>query len=285
MPTPQNRPAPATITSGPLPDPADYDLGMAQISAGKDSQVALAQAVHAFERAGVPERLIVVHADLGDAEWEDARALAAEHARHYDRALHIVGRYRADGQVETILERSQARGRWPGPKLARWCTSDHKTAPTAKLMTALVKEMRESGKVTGRPVRVLNIMGMRAQESGERAKKIPYRHDQRASNGRRHVDVWLPVHAWSLRQVWAGIKAGGTRHHWAYDEGMSRLSCTYCPLASAKDLRCAYRLNPAKGDRYLEIEERIGHRFQNHRSLADTLAGGDEPAHGQLTLC
>lgn len=275
---------PGTITPGPVPDPADYDLAMVQISAGKDSQVALDQAVRAFEHAGVPDRLIVVHADLGDAEWDDARTLAAEHARHYDHDLHIVGRHRPDGEVETILERVAERGMWPGPHLARWCTSDHKTAPTAKLMTALVKEVRDSGKVTGRPVRILNIMGMRAEESPGRAKKLPYRHDERASNGRRHVDVWLPVHTWTLDQVWNGIKAAGTRPHWAYSEGMSRLSCTFCPLASAEDLRCAYRLNPGKGDRYLAVEERIGHRFQARRSLADTLAGGATDFE-QLTLC
>lgn len=283
--TTHERPRSRTITPGPIPDPADYDLGLVQISAGKDSQVALDAAARVFEHAGVPDRLLVVHADLGDAEWDDARTLAAEHARHYDRDLRIVGRYRPDGQIETILERVEARGMWPGPRLARWCTSDHKTAPTSKLMTALVKELRESGKVTGRPVRILNIMGMRAEESGERAKKIPYRHDQRASNGRRHVDVWLPVHAWTVGQVWEGITVAGTRPHWAYAEGMSRLSCTYCPLASAKDLRCAYRLDPAKGDRYLAVEEGIGHRFQNHRSLADTLAGDADSDFTQLTLC
>ncbi|MEU0237629.1 phosphoadenosine phosphosulfate reductase family protein [Nocardiopsis sp. NPDC006198] len=276
---------PGTVTPGPVPDPADYDLVVVQISAGKDSQVALAQAAHAVERAGVPERLVVVHADLGAAEWEGAKDLAVEHARHYDRDLRIVARRREDGQVETILERVEKRGMWPGPGNARWCTSDHKVGPGLVLLTALVKDLRESGRVTDRPVRILHVLGMRAEESSERAKKDPYRYDKRASNGRRHVDVWLPVHAWTVRQVWDGIRAEGTRHHFAYDAGMSRLSCTFCPLASAKDLRCAYEHNRAKGNLYLAMEKRIGHRFQARKSLAQLLEDPGNPDFEQLTLC
>ena len=33
--------------------------------------------------------------------------------------------------------------------------------------------------------------------------------DERASNGKRVVDTWLPIHSWTVAQVWERIKASG----------------------------------------------------------------------------
>ena len=70
-------------------------------------------------------------------------------------------------------------------------------------MTRLAAEQRAAG-VTGRPVRILNVLGMRAEESTDRAQMQPFGPDTRASNKTvRHVDRWLPIHSWTAEQVWA----------------------------------------------------------------------------------
>ena len=110
-------------------------------------------------------------------------------------------------------------------------------------------------------VHLLNVMGFRAEENPARRRRVPYAANPAASNGRRRVDDWYPIHDWTLAQVWERI-AAGTRSHAAYAAGMSRLSCRFCVLSSRADLVCSARLNPDLADRYAEVERRIGHRFR-----------------------
>jgi 3'-phosphoadenosine 5'-phosphosulfate sulfotransferase (PAPS reductase)/FAD synthetase len=85
-----------------------------------------------------------------------------------------------------------------------------KRAPVHRLMTRLAAEQRAAG-ITGRPVRILNVLGLRAQESPKRAAMQPFTHDHRASNKTvRHVDEWLPIHHWHVAEVWTRIQQAGT---------------------------------------------------------------------------
>lgn len=264
-----------TVTCGPVPDLADYEVVLANSSAGKDSQAMLDVLVQAARAAGVVDRVVVVHADLGDNEWDNVRELAAEHAAFYGLRFEVVARRRSDGEVETILDRVAARGMFPDAA-RRWCTSDHKRTPVRTLMTRLVTEQREAG-VADRPVRVLNVLGERAQESRQRRQRTPYAFDPAASNGRRHVDTWRPIHALTTRQVWQRIERAGTRPHPAYQAGMSRLSCGFCVLGSRADLICSARLNPDLAARYAAVEASTGHRFRRDLSMADIITAAQAP--------
>ncbi|ORB82369.1 phosphoadenosine phosphosulfate reductase [Mycobacterium persicum] len=278
-------PAPRTATAASTPDLADYDRILVNSSAGKDSQASLHVVAMAARAAGVSDRIVVVHADLGDAEWDGVPQLAAEHAAHYGLRFELVGRARA-GKTETILERVAQRGKWPDAA-RRWCTSDHKRGPIRTLMTRLSAELRESGQALDRPVALLNVMGLRAEESPARSRRIPYAHNHSASNGRRRVDDWYPIHDWPLARVWETIAAAGTRPHPAYAAGMTRLSCRFCVLASRADLICSARLNPELAQRYAAVEQRTGHRFRVDLSMADVIAAAAGTARqptDQLTL-
>lgn len=255
----------------PGPDLRTYHRIVVNSSAGKDSQAALDVTVEQARAADVLDRLVVAHADLGDNEWPGVPELAAEHAAHYGLRFEIVARRKADGTVDTILDRVAQRGLWPDAK-RRWCTSDHKRDPRMKLFTRLVAELRESGAVTDGPIRILSVMGMRAAESCERTNAPAFRHERRASNGLRHVDEWRPLHTWTTEQVWARIARAGTQPHPAYAAGMSRLSCAFCVRASRRDLVCSARLNPELADRYLAVEKATGHQFQQNLSMAEVVA-------------
>ena len=260
----------STVTAADLPDLGDYDWVLLNSSAGKDSQASLDVVVHAARAAGVLHRVVVVHADLGDAEWDGVPELAAEHAAHYGLRFELARRER-DGQTETILDRVAQRGKWPDAA-RRWCTSDHKRGPIRKVMTRLVSELRDSGQVVDRPVHLLNVLGLRAEESPARGRRIPYAPNLSASNGRRRVDDWYPIHDWPVAQVWERISAAGTRPHPAYRAGMSRLSCRFCVLVSRADLVCSARLNPELADRYAAVEQHTGHRFRTDLSMAEIIA-------------
>jgi 3'-phosphoadenosine 5'-phosphosulfate sulfotransferase (PAPS reductase)/FAD synthetase len=253
-------------------DLSSYDIVLINSSAGKDSQAMLTYLVELADEQQVPrDRLVVVHADLGRVEWEGTRDLAHTQAKLYGLRFIAVKRPQND-----LLDHIEARGMWPS-SAARYCTSDHKRGPVRTVMTALVKEAG-----LDRPVRILNCMGIRAQESPARAKKHPFEHEKTASNGRRHVDLWFPIFDWSVEQVWATIRRSGVPHHFAYDAGMPRLSCVFCVLAGNRELILAARLNPDLAAEYLAAEQRMGHTFKAKTSFADLMAAADSATDEEL---
>jgi len=135
------------------------------------------------------------------------------------------------------------------------------------LFTRLTDETRR--RQPGKVVKLLNCMGLRAEESPARAKQVPLQLDERASNGKRTVVWWLPIHAWTTEQVWARIKASGVESHPAYALGMPRLSCVFCIFSPRNALLLAGKHNAQLLDEYVSLERRINHRFRADLALAD----------------
>lgn len=241
------------------PDLASFDVLLVNTSGGKDSQAMLDYVVELATAAGVRHRLVAVHADLGRMEWEGTRELAEVQVRHYGLRFEVVKREQGD-----LLTQIGERGMFPDAA-RRYCTSDQKRGPVLKLTTKLVAEKRQD---VSRRIRVLNMMGLRAQESKSRALRSPCSLNERSTNTRREVWEWLPIHDWTEDQVWARIRQSGVRHHPAYDLGMPRLSCCFCILSSKSALVLAAQHNPELAAEYVAVEARIGHRFRNDLSMA-----------------
>ena len=217
------------------PGLTSYDLILLNTSGGKDSQAMIDHVIRLARAAGVSERVIAVHCDLGRVEWHGTRELAELQARHYGIRFEVVRKPGGD-----LLDYIEHRGKWPS-STARYCTSDFKRGPVRVLMTRLVAERWSKG---GRPIRILNCMGLRAEESPARAKRAAFSYDARASNKtKRHVDEWLPIHDWTEQDVWTAIRKAGVPHHWAYDLGMPRLSCVFCIFAPRPALLIAAQHN------------------------------------------
>lgn len=254
------------------PDLGSYDIILVNTSGGKDSQAMLDEVYRLAADAGVTDRLVAVHADLGRVEWEGTRELAAKQVEQYGLRFEVVSR---NGDLlDQIIDRRvslDAKGKtsapaWPS-SAARFCTSDQKTGQVTKLITRLVAE---SG-IKGRPVRILNCLGIRAQESPARAKKVAFGPDS-ATNGKRTVDRWLPIFTWTEDEVWARIKESGVPYHPAYDLGMSRLSCVFCVFASKADLTIAAKHNPELAREYAEVEIQVRSTFRSDLSMTDIIA-------------
>lgn len=294
-----------------VPDLASYRWIVANVSAGKDSMAMLAELVAHARAAGVLDRIVVVHADLGDAEWDGTRDLAAEHAAAYGLRFEVVARTGSG-----LIDRIEERGMFPDAD-NRWCTSDFKRGPVRRLLTALVREATAAGHVG--QVRILNVMGLRADESPARRRLLAFSHDgswtcpcagcrrrraiaepykakklpvpkhartgHGASNTLRHVDTWLPVHSWSTTDVWAAVRASGLRVHPAYAQGMPRLSCVFCVLASRSALVRAAQLQPKLAARYAALEAKIGHRFKNDVSMAEIIAEAEASPEVTAVAC
>lgn len=248
-------------------DLKNYDVILINTSAGKDSQAMMEHVVGLAKTAGVLDRVIAVHCDLGRVEWKGTKELAIHHCAHYGIFPYIVKRDKGD-----LLQQVEERGMWPDNN-NRYCTSDQKRDQVAKLVTALVNEAIEKDVVKlpegdNRPVQVLNCMGLRAEESPARAKKEPFKINTRLTNGKRQVFDWLPIHKWTLVQVWDCIKKSGVKYHYAYDLGMPRLSCCFCIFAPEDALMVAGAHNPELLTEYVRVETITGHDFRHGFKLA-----------------
>lgn len=252
------------------PDLTDYDILLFNSSGGKDSQTAMRVLARMAAAAGVTHRVVVVHADLGPrVEWPGTRELVVTQADHY--GFPVVFCRRDLGDI--LDEAEHQRKKWPGmTKNTRWCTADHKTAQVYKVMTRLVREHRARQTGPLRQVRILDVLGIRAEESTDRSNEVPFRFEDRASNGRRHVDRWYPIFRWTKPEVWADIRESGVPYHRAYDLGMERFSCMFCIYASRDALTLAAQHNPEAADEYVRVELTTGHTFKQDLSMATVVA-------------
>jgi 3'-phosphoadenosine 5'-phosphosulfate sulfotransferase (PAPS reductase)/FAD synthetase len=275
------------MTDVEIPALWHYQWVVLNSSAGKDSQVMIDEVVRLCDEKEVPrDRLVVVHADLGEVEWPGTKELAREQADHYDLRFEVEKR-----KGDDLLAYALRRGKWPSNN-QRWCTSDFKRTPVSRLYTRLVDESRkkdpkkyhrkfhwktdpDTGKRTKqyytKKVQILNCFGFRAEESPARKKKQQIYMEPGRQSPFRDVVTWLPVHTWTKEDVWARIHESGVRHHWAYDRGMTRLSCRFCIFSPFSQLQLSAQQpeNAELFQKYLAAERQMKHTFKGDHSLQD----------------
>ena len=147
------------------------------------------------------------------------------------------------------------RGMWPSASF-RQCTSDLKTGPIGKFI-------RQDLKARGKTLAV-NCMGLRAEESANRAKKEALTLNKKwsLSSGARTVYDWLPIHDMLEGEVYDTIYQAGKKPHPAYGargELNTRLSCVFCIMGCQNDLAHGAMENPHLYATYVAIEKVIGH--------------------------
>ncbi|MEU1813370.1 phosphoadenosine phosphosulfate reductase domain-containing protein [Micromonospora aurantiaca (nom. illeg.)] len=238
-----------------------YDVIVINTSGGKDSQTAVRRVLGILGAAGLLDRVAVLHLVLdkdprGGAEprveWQQVPKLAAAQAARGGIGLAAAGGWavwdahragsalteraqwaglmhyaRRDVDGDLLDDFASRRKRDGSPRgwatmWTRYCTSDWKTAVGRAFTEAICAQIRAERGLT-RPVRVLQVMGFRAEESEDRADRAPFSFNFTASApASRHVWEWLPIHDLTKREVWADIRDSGVPYHPAYDEGLSR---------------------------------------------------------------
>lgn len=223
-------------------------------SGGKDSQ-----AMYAYVNKHVPaDQIVVIHSDLGRVEWKGVQ----EHIRATVNHEIIV----CQNEQKDFFGMVEKRGMFPSPQY-RQCTNDLKVGPINKVIRRV---MVERGALLG-----LNCTGIRAEESPNRAKKSEIAFNRKLTifnrddkgkeiwdspkQGARKVWDWLPIFNWTLMDVFRAIRDVGQRPHWAYEVGMSRLSCAFCIMANKSDLKTSAKHNPELFEEMNKLEEKVGH--------------------------
>jgi 3'-phosphoadenosine 5'-phosphosulfate sulfotransferase (PAPS reductase)/FAD synthetase len=262
---------------------ADAPVGIG-VSGGKDSCAAAIAVVEHLRAIGHKGPVVLVHADLGDAdpalnvEWDDSLPTCERLAAFLGVEL-IVTRRAAGGMMKRWIKRWENNVKryvdllcvkvilpWSTPSM-RFCTSELKSAPIA---AALVK--RFPGQ------KIISACGIRREE-GRGRKKSPRTNAPTSKANKRLVNQglgtsgldWNPIAAWMTSDVFARCEARGFQMHEGYALGMSRISCRFCIMQDLSDQRVSASIaaNQPVFHTVVDLEIRSGFAFQGSRWLAD----------------
>ena len=222
------------------------------VSGGKDSDAMTYLLCDLWRREGYTGDLQLIHADLGRAEhWQTAQHIQ-DLSQRVGIPLTVVQHTKYD-LLDGIRHRMVTRPDVPPFPSAknRQCTSDWKRGPISKWL----RNHYPTGDV-------ICAMGLRADESPARAKKNPLELRPDCCSSVRTVYNWLPIHDYSVEQVWSSI--GDNPRHPMYLKGNERLSCCFCILGSLNDLWNGIENDPELYLEYCKIEVESGFSFRHN---------------------
>ena len=237
-------------------------------SGGKDSTAMLLYLCSEFPGLEID----VVFADTGwehPETWEWICQLVGEIGKVYSETT--LNLHKVQSDTKDFLSMVEKRGMFPSAQY-RQCTSDLKRAPIYKWIRNNCKE----GKV-------IQCIGLRADESAARAKKNPLTVNQTLTIKTREVTDWLPIHDWGDRKVRTYITNRGFRLHPVY-QYLSRFSCRVCIFASARELAAIHQHDAEAIAIIHFLEEKIGFTMSPEGPIAQRIADfnqGEELAYNE----
>lgn len=195
------------------------ELHILSLSGGKDS---VAACLHLKEQ-GIPHQRVFMdtgwehpalyrHLDYLEQELGPITRIGAELPEMPQQVLPEVLAIEALVGVSpsAFVRWTVAKGMFPS-RTKRFCTQELKVRPFLQWVEALDAD-------------VVNIVGIRAQESAARSK-LPERE---LMPGAEHIEVWRPLIAWSEEQVIAIHQRHNVKPCPLYLEGATRVGCWPC---------------------------------------------------------
>jgi len=241
-------------------------------SGGKDSDAATIEML----KITPPEQVLILHATLGESEWPGALELAQARAEHFGTVFRVTRAKKTF--LEMVEHRLQTRPEvpcWPSPAI-RQCTSNLKRTGLESTVKTYAREHHFTS--------VINVTGLRAEESDNRAGQVPCMFNARLSllprvfkNGNTTPGrIWhdyLPIHGMVKEDVFGTISAAGLKPHHAYALGNTRVSCILCIMGCRSDLRNGALHNPNIYRKYAALEVRSGYTFHPSRKTLPEMTG------------
>ncbi len=244
------------------------------LSGGKDSTMTAHAANAILDSLDHPrERRLLIHADLGRAEWRSTPAAIEKQAAQLGLPLAVVRRTAGDMVARweqryalgleqyTGLKLGRMRSPWSSASL-RFCTSELKVQQVHRHLRS---------KYPGETI--VSALGIRHAESSARAKTPVSKLDAKLTraDGTNGL-LWHPSIHISTEDVFAYHRDHNLHLHEAYTlHGASRVSCAFCVIASQHDLRTAAGVatNRDLFDHLVKMELETGFSFQQGGWLAD----------------
>lgn len=254
-----------------LADHAPVAIG---VSGGKDSCAVAFATIEHLNRMGHAGPRILIHSDLVATEWKASLPWCEKLAERLGLKLIVVRRARG-GMMERWEQRwADNVTRYAGLSCVQlilpWSTPDMRFC-TSELKTGIIcPEL--SRQFPGR--RIISVSGIRRQESSARAKAPVAKDQPKLSSVTRKTSGvdWHPIIDWTIGDVFTLLRHHRFPLHEAYTVyGASRVSCAYCIMSAANDLKAASacRDNHELYRRMVDLEAKSTFAFQGGKWLAD----------------
>ena len=224
----------------------DAEVIFVSHSGGKDSQAMLAQLI----RLGLKDKIVLVHADLGDMEWEEMKPWIETIS--FGLEVNVV-----ESELD-FFSLARKYKRLPSGQ-QQFCTDFLKTQP----IKAFIHNYMYENNIT----RAINATGMRAEESKRRAKKLPLVLSKGSGTSGMHmprkhptltIHDWMPIFGYTVEEVYAEVELAGQKVHEVYSKGFSRLSCVFCINGRIAEHKEAAILKPELAKKMVELERELG---------------------------
>ena len=241
-------------------------------SGGKDSQACALAVQEHLDAIGHTGPRILIHSDLGLVEWKQSLPKCQEIANALGWDLHVVTRQAGDMMDRWLVRWKNNVARyanlesvklilpWSTPQM-RFCTSEFKS----NLINSYLRK-------TFPGQNIVNVTGIRRQESAGRAKMPVSKSNPGCANKGGVGITWNAIMDWDISEVFSIIERRGLELHEGYTKyGMQRISCVACIMASSADLQASVSCednHPAFRE-MVELELRSTFSFQSNKWLAD----------------
>lgn len=200
-------------------------------SGGKDSEAILDLTMQVIP----PEDVIIVYNDTGMEMPYVTEAVQTLKKSFHDRKIPV--------QFITSFAKTNIETLWrqfgPPTRTHRWCCTVCKTAP---LWDELITYKREK-------TRVMNIVGIRAEESSAR-KEYDRFNEIGKHSGMSSVH---PIFHWNSLEVYLYLMYKGHAINNGYRNGLLRVGCSVCPFSTPLSEYINYNLYPEKMTSLLQI--------------------------------
>ena len=231
----------------PLPNHARNLRRIVSVSGGKDS----AATVLALREAGVEAH----HYVFADTGWEAPETY--EYLGTMERVLGIaIDRVGVPGGMRA---RIASAARFPS-RVQRWCTRELKIEPLRDYHERIATE---------HDVDTINVVGIRAEESNERARLAEWEFSAEWDGY-----VWRPIMRFTIDDVLAIHHRHGLPVNPLYKRGHSRVGCYPCINATKEEIQLVADHSP---DRIDEIEA-----FEISRSAARARRHAETPGRYEI---
>ena len=242
------------------------------VSGGKDSSAVAIRLVEYLDEIGHSGPRVLVHSDLGRVEWAESLPVCERLAARLKMELMVVRRNAGDlmARWETRWNNNVERYTnlscvkvilpWSTPSM-RFCTSELKTSV---ISASLVKRFPKQT--------ILSVTGVRHDESACRAKMPAVQVQPKLCRKGVTGYNWNAIIGWKTEEVYAYLGEKNEPLHEAYSVyGASRVSCSYCFMASLADLQAATRCesNHPVYRNMVELEIKSSFAYQGNRWLGD----------------
>lgn len=213
------------------------------LESGRDFRAVFADTGN--EHEAVYEYLAALPGLTGGPPIETVRAdFSRQLAQHRD---YLLREWPKQGIPDHIVEQAAAlheptgnpyldlcisKGRFPS-RMAQFCTGELKEIPITE---QVVLPMLRTGPV-------LQWIGIRADESRNRAKQPRFNRHESGSY------LWRPIFHWTVDDVWAMHRKHGIQRNPLYKMGMGRVGCMPCINCRKSELRTIAKLFPDHIDR------------------------------------